>query len=40
LIVDDEGGRMFMCSDTDYCRARRADGHIGAQGFPHAEDAA
>ncbi len=31
LIVDDEGGRMFMCSDTDYCAARRRDGHMGAQ---------
>ncbi|PIE09426.1 MAG: carbon-phosphorus lyase [Rhodobacterales bacterium] len=25
LIVDDAGGRMFMCSDTDYCRARREE---------------
>ena len=23
LIVDDAGGRMFMCSDTDYCARRR-----------------
>jgi alpha-D-ribose 1-methylphosphonate 5-phosphate C-P lyase len=29
LIVDDDGGRLFMCSDTDYCSTRRADGHIG-----------
>ncbi len=34
VIVDDEGGRMFVCSDTDYCRARRAAGHVGAQGAP------
>ena len=35
VIVDDEGGRMFVCSDTDYCERRRAAGHIGQQ-----EDAA
>jgi len=23
IIVDDKGGRMFVCSDTDYCLARR-----------------
>ena len=40
LIMDDAGGRMFMCSDTDYCGARRAAGHLGAQGTPLAEDAA
>ncbi|BBU58280.1 alpha-D-ribose 1-methylphosphonate 5-phosphate C-P lyase [Mameliella alba] len=38
VIVDDAGGRMFVCSDTDYCRARRAAGHVGAQG--KTEDAA
>jgi alpha-D-ribose 1-methylphosphonate 5-phosphate C-P lyase len=25
IIVDDEGGRMFVCSDTDWCRNRRDD---------------
>jgi len=40
LIVDDTGGRMFMCSDTDFCTTRRRAGHVGAQGVPHAEDAA
>jgi len=34
LIVDDAGGRMFMCSDTDYCGGRRAAGHVGVQGVP------
>jgi alpha-D-ribose 1-methylphosphonate 5-phosphate C-P lyase len=24
LITDDRGGRMFVCSDTDYCAGRRA----------------
>ncbi|MFK7751300.1 MAG: alpha-D-ribose 1-methylphosphonate 5-phosphate C-P-lyase PhnJ [Sedimentitalea sp.] len=30
LIIDDEGGRMFMCSDTDFCTTRREAGSIGA----------
>ncbi len=34
LIIDDSGGRLFMCSDTDYCASRRAAGHVGAQSFP------
>jgi alpha-D-ribose 1-methylphosphonate 5-phosphate C-P lyase len=24
VITDDRGGRMFVCSDTDYCERRRA----------------
>ena len=24
IITDDKGGRMFVCSDTDYCERRRA----------------
>jgi alpha-D-ribose 1-methylphosphonate 5-phosphate C-P lyase len=27
VITDDRGGRMFVCSDTDHCRSRRAEGH-------------
>ena len=23
VIIDDQGGRMFVCSDTDYCRTRQ-----------------
>ena len=23
VITDDQGGRMFVCSDTDYCQSRR-----------------
>jgi len=34
VIVDDAGGRMFVCSDTDYCRSRRAEGHERARGAP------
>ena len=29
VIVDDSGGRMFVCSDTDYCEKRREAGHTG-----------
>jgi len=29
VITDDQGGRMFVCSDTDYCESRRAAGHRG-----------
>lgn len=32
VIVDDAGGRMFVCSDTDYCNRRQA-----AQGKPNPE---
>jgi alpha-D-ribose 1-methylphosphonate 5-phosphate C-P lyase len=24
VLTDDQGGRLFLCSDTDYCGARRA----------------
>jgi alpha-D-ribose 1-methylphosphonate 5-phosphate C-P lyase len=30
VIIDDRGGRMFVCSDTDFCETRRAEGHRGA----------
>ncbi|WP_235040649.1 alpha-D-ribose 1-methylphosphonate 5-phosphate C-P-lyase PhnJ [Vreelandella profundi] len=26
VITDDQGGRMFVCSDTDYCQDRREEG--------------
>ena len=29
VILDDRGGRMFVCSDTDHCEERRAAGHRG-----------
>ena len=29
VILDDKGGRMFVCSDSDYCEERRARGHRG-----------
>ncbi|WDR02078.1 alpha-D-ribose 1-methylphosphonate 5-phosphate C-P-lyase PhnJ [Devosia algicola] len=30
VILDDQGGHMFVCSDTDNCEERRAQGHRGA----------
>jgi alpha-D-ribose 1-methylphosphonate 5-phosphate C-P lyase len=29
VVLDDHGGRMFVCSDTDHCEDRRAHGHAG-----------
>ena len=31
VILDNQGGRMFVCSDTDYCEERRAKGFTGDQ---------
>ncbi len=31
VITDDKGGRLFCCSDTDFCERRRAAGHRGDQ---------
>ncbi|MCR9125741.1 MAG: alpha-D-ribose 1-methylphosphonate 5-phosphate C-P-lyase PhnJ [Rhodobacteraceae bacterium] len=36
VIVDDAGGRMFVCSDTDFCGERRDAGHRGAMSPPDA----
>ena len=30
VVIDDRGGRMFVCSDTDYCEGRRGVGEEGA----------
>jgi alpha-D-ribose 1-methylphosphonate 5-phosphate C-P lyase len=29
VVLDDQGKRMFVCSDSDHCETRRADGHRG-----------
>ncbi|MCY4231253.1 MAG: alpha-D-ribose 1-methylphosphonate 5-phosphate C-P-lyase PhnJ [Alphaproteobacteria bacterium] len=29
IIIDDQGGRMFVCSDSDYCQKRREAGYRG-----------
>ena len=31
MIVDDEGSRLFVCSDSDFCSGRREAGHVGTQ---------
>ncbi len=31
MIVDDEGSRLFVCSDSDFCSERREAGHAGTQ---------
>jgi alpha-D-ribose 1-methylphosphonate 5-phosphate C-P lyase len=38
VIMDDSGGRMFVCSDTDYCHQRRTEGHLGEMGAPYEEE--
>ncbi|MDP3524362.1 MAG: alpha-D-ribose 1-methylphosphonate 5-phosphate C-P-lyase PhnJ [Hoeflea sp.] len=30
VVLDDRGGRMFVCSDTHHCESRRAEDHRGA----------
>ena len=32
VILDDSGGKMFVCSDSHYCADRQAQGHAGTQG--------
>ncbi|MBR9827528.1 MAG: alpha-D-ribose 1-methylphosphonate 5-phosphate C-P-lyase PhnJ [Oceanospirillales bacterium] len=29
VIIDDNGSKMFVCSDTDYCRERVTEGFVG-----------
>ena len=38
VVMDDEGGRMFVCSDTNYCEDRRVEGYIGPMGTPQAAE--
>lgn len=37
VILDDKGGRMFVCSDSDFCEARQDEGHLGAQHADYKE---
>jgi alpha-D-ribose 1-methylphosphonate 5-phosphate C-P lyase len=32
VVLDDKGGRMHVCSDTDHCESRRKAGHVGRLG--------
>ena len=34
VVLDDRGGRMFVCSDTDHCSSRQDDGHRGDMAPP------
>jgi len=36
IILNDAGERMFVCSDSDYCRKRREAGHVGPMGVPQS----
>ena len=38
VVTDDQGGRMFVCSDTDHCAERREAGHVGDQGWKEAAE--
>lgn len=40
VVTDDRGGRMFVCSDTDFCETRRAEGHRGDMLADEADAAA
>ena len=31
VVTDDKGTRMYVCSDTDYCETRQAQGHRGSE---------
>lgn len=39
MIVDDEGSRLFVCSDSDYCEGRRSAGKVGSQQAVTVNDA-
>jgi alpha-D-ribose 1-methylphosphonate 5-phosphate C-P lyase len=39
MIVDDAGGRLFVCSDSDFCGDRREAGHVGSQRAVRLHDA-
>jgi alpha-D-ribose 1-methylphosphonate 5-phosphate C-P lyase len=34
MVIDDAGARLFVCSDTDWCAQRQAQGHRGAGAAP------
>jgi len=39
VVLDDRGGHMFVCSDTDHCETRREAGHVGKLGVNPTETA-
>ena len=40
VVLDDAGNRMFVCSDSNYCAERRAQGHVGPQAAHELKDIA
>ena len=40
IITDDRGSRMYVCSDSDYCQDRQAEGHQGDQSSSGSGEAA
>jgi len=38
MIVNDEGSRLFVCSDSDFCGERREAGQVGTQEAVHMPD--
>ena len=38
VVIDDHGGRLFVCSDTDHCTERQAAGHYGKDAFQEAAE--
>jgi alpha-D-ribose 1-methylphosphonate 5-phosphate C-P lyase len=38
VVIDDKGGRLFVCSDTDHCAERRAAGNVGSEGLREAAE--
>jgi alpha-D-ribose 1-methylphosphonate 5-phosphate C-P lyase len=39
VILDDKGGKMFVCSDSNFCEHRREKGHTGPLGVDPAAHA-
>lgn len=39
IIMDDQGTRRFVCSDTEYCAERQAAGHVGPDALASKEAA-
>jgi len=38
IVIDDKGGRMFVCSDTDYARPGKPRGIAGSEARPRHKE--
>ncbi len=38
VVIDDQGGRLFCCSDTDFCRCYAADAGLGVRSDASSQD--